>query len=118
VGVLSECYETGAGLTCTCLKEEHSDGTPTPAFFGNRSKVPVGLPLGIAARCRSACCSAVLILRKPSPSFLCSTHLSFRPQPVLHLGDETVGGEIAPDKHVIKDSISPNSDPLDNYFGF
>ena len=47
-----------------------------------------------------------------------SSHLSFRPQPVLHLGDETVGGGFAPDKHVIKDSIHPNNDPLDTYFGF
>jgi len=51
-----------------------------------------------------------------TPAF--NTKLSFRPQPVLHLGDETVGAEIAPDKHVIKDSISPNNDPLDSYFGF
>jgi len=47
-----------------------------------------------------------------------NSHLSFRPQPVIHLGDETVGGEFAPDKHVIKDSIQPNNDPLDSYFGF
>jgi len=47
-----------------------------------------------------------------------SSHLSFRPQPVLHLGDETVGSAFAPDKHVIKDSVHPNTDPLDSYFGF
>jgi hypothetical protein len=47
-----------------------------------------------------------------------SSHLSFRPKPVLRLGDETVGDGFAPDKQVIKDSIHPNDDPLDNYFGF
>ena len=47
-----------------------------------------------------------------------SSHLSCRPQPVLHLGDETLGSAFAPDKHVIKDSVHPNTDPLDSYFGF
>jgi hypothetical protein len=47
-----------------------------------------------------------------------SSHLSFRPKPVLRLGDETVGDGFAPDKHVIKDSVHPNDDPLDSYFGF
>lgn len=49
---------------------------------------------------------------------VCSSHLSFRPRPVVHLGDDTVGSEFAPDKHVIKDSVDPNDDPLDSYFGF
>jgi hypothetical protein len=49
---------------------------------------------------------------------MCSSHLSFRPEPVLHLGDETLGGYFAPDKHVIKDSIDTKNDPLDSYFGF
>jgi len=47
-----------------------------------------------------------------------NSHLSFRPRPVVHLGDDTVGSEFAPDKHVIKDSVDPNDDPLDSYFGF
>ena len=71
---------------------------------------------GVCVRaCTSAACSpSPLTARSPRPS----SHLSFRPQPVLHLGDETVGSAFAPDKHVIKDSVHPNTDPLDSYFGF
>jgi hypothetical protein len=48
-------------------------------------------------------------------------HLSFRPKPILRLGDEELCGGLGADKQVIKDpsvESSSNSDQLDNYFGF
>jgi hypothetical protein len=62
--------------------------------------------------------AALILCFLPPPLPCTSSHLSFRPKPVLRLGDETVGDGFAPDKHVIKDSVHPNDDPLDSYFGF
>lgn len=48
-------------------------------------------------------------------------HLSFRPKPILRLGDEELCGGLGADKQVIKDpsnATSSNNDQLDNYFGF
>jgi hypothetical protein len=48
-------------------------------------------------------------------------HLSFRPKPILHLGDEKLCAGLGEDKQVIKDpsdATSTNNDQLDNYFGF
>jgi hypothetical protein len=47
-------------------------------------------------------------------------HLSFRPRPILHLGDEELCAGLGADKQVIKDpsdATSKNDDQLDNYFG-
>ena len=75
---------------------------------------PLGIPSAHTLRPLARCGAAPDgVLR-----IVCSSHLSFRPRPVVHLGDDTVGSEFAPDKHVIKDSVDPNDDPLDSYFGF